>query len=196
MESLEWLLGFIKNGASPKNVSNDAQAVAFRQQRNSLTWDGIWMMNEWEKVDGLEWAAAPVPTIGDKPAVWASSHNFVVTTQATQGPEQAGRLAGVHLLHLGALDRVGQVGPGPGPQQRAGVAGVRGADRAVDAGRPAAQRRLPADRCPASVTSRRPTYETAVNEVILGKKQPKAALDEAAKKADALLKANAAKYQA
>ena len=57
MESLEWLKGFIDGGASPKNVSNDAQAVAFRQQRNSLTWDGIWMMNEWEKVKDLQWAA-------------------------------------------------------------------------------------------------------------------------------------------
>ena len=59
VESLKWLHSFISSGASPANVSNDAQAQAFRQQRNSLTRDGIWMMNEWEKVKGLEWAAAP-----------------------------------------------------------------------------------------------------------------------------------------
>jgi hypothetical protein len=41
-----------------------------------------------------------------------------------------------------------------------------------------------------------PTYETAVNEVILGKKPTKAALDAASKKADALLAANRKKYQA
>jgi multiple sugar transport system substrate-binding protein len=41
-----------------------------------------------------------------------------------------------------------------------------------------------------------PTYETAVNEVILGKKEIKPALDAAAKKANALLKANQAKYKA
>jgi multiple sugar transport system substrate-binding protein len=41
-----------------------------------------------------------------------------------------------------------------------------------------------------------PTYEAAVNEVILGKSQPKPALDSAAKKADALLAANRKKYQA
>ena len=92
---------------------------------NSLTWDGIWMMNEWEKVEGLEWAAAAVPTIGDKPAVWASSHNFVVTTQADQGPEQARGVPGVHLLHLRAVHRVGQVRSDPGPQQRPGVRRVR-----------------------------------------------------------------------
>ena len=41
-----------------------------------------------------------------------------------------------------------------------------------------------------------PTWETAVNEIILGKKETKAALDAAAKKADALLAANRKKYQA
>ena len=46
------------------------------------------------------------------------------------------------------------------------------------------------------MTSPTPTYETAVNEIILGKKQTKAALDEAAKKADAMLAANRQKYQA
>ena len=122
VESLEWLRSFIDDGASPKNVSNDAQAVAFRQQRDSLTWDGIWMMNEWDKVKGLEWAAAPLPTIGEKPAVWASSHNLIVTTQATKDREQARRLPRLHLLHLRALDRLGEVRAGPGPQQRAGVA--------------------------------------------------------------------------
>jgi multiple sugar transport system substrate-binding protein len=35
-QALEWLRSFIDDGASPRNVSNDAQAVAFRQQRDSL----------------------------------------------------------------------------------------------------------------------------------------------------------------
>ena len=41
-----------------------------------------------------------------------------------------------------------------------------------------------------------PTFERAVNEVILGKAEPKAALDAAAKRADALLAANRDKYKA
>jgi multiple sugar transport system substrate-binding protein len=39
-----------------------------------------------------------------------------------------------------------------------------------------------------------PTFEVAVNEAVLGKKSPKAALDEATKKANELLAANAKKY--
>ena len=41
-----------------------------------------------------------------------------------------------------------------------------------------------------------PTWEQAVNEVVLGKAEPKAALDSAAKKADALLEDNRKKYAA
>ena len=194
MESLEWLLGFIKDGASPKNVSNDAQAVAFRQQRNSLTWDGIWMMNEWDKVDGLEWAAAPVPTIGDKPAVWASSHNLVVTTQASKDPNKlAASRAFISYISDRSIEwaKSGQVPARNSVRESPEFAALTVQSTLAD--------QLPNVVFPPTVPGigdvTTPTYETAVNEVILGKKQPKAALDEAAKKADALLKANVAKYQ-
>jgi multiple sugar transport system substrate-binding protein len=39
-----------------------------------------------------------------------------------------------------------------------------------------------------------PTFELAVNEAVLGKKSPKAALDEATTKANELLAANKKKY--
>ena len=193
VESLEWLLSFIKSGASPQNVSNDAQAVAFRQQRNSMTWDGIWMMNEWDKVKGLDWAASPVPTIGSKPAVWQPAQPRRHDA-GQQGPQQAGRLAGVHLLHLRPLDRVGESGQVPARnsvRESPEFASLTVQSTLAD--------QLPNVVFPPTVPGigdiTTPTYETAVNEVILGKKQPKPALDEAAKKADALLKANVAKYQ-
>jgi len=195
VQSLEWLRSFIENGASPRNVSNDAQAVAFRQQRDSLTWDGIWMMNEWEKVKGLEWAAAPVPTIGEKPAVWASSHNFVVTTQATKDKNklEAAR-AFISYISERSIDwaKSGQI-----PARNSVRESPEFAKLEVQS---TLAKQLPDVQFPPSVAGigdvTTPTYETAVNEVILGKKEAKAALDEAAKKADAMLKANAQKYQA
>ena len=194
VESLEWLLSFIKSGASPKNVSNDAQAVAFRQQRNSLTWDGIWMMNEWDKVKGLEWAAAPLPTIGDKPAVWASSHNLVVTTQASKDPNKlSASRAFISYISDRSIEwaKSGQVPARNSVRESPEFAALTVQSTLAN--------QLPNVVFPPTVPGigdvTTPTYETAVNEVILGKKQPKAALDEAAKKADALLKANVAKYQ-
>lgn len=195
VEALEWLKGFTASGASPKNVSNDAQAVAFRQQRNSLTWDGIWMMNEWEKVAGLEWEAAAVPTIGDKPAVWASSHNFVVTTQATKDANKlAASRAFISYISERSIEwaKSGQI-----PARNSVRESPEFNELTVQS---TLAEQLPDVVFPPSVPGigdvTGPTYETAVNEVVLGKKEAKAALDEAAKKADALLDANRKKYQA
>ena len=194
VESLEWLLSFINGGASPKNVSNDAQAVAFRQQRNSLTWDGIWMMNEWEKVKDLDWAAAALPTIGDKPAVWASSHNLVVTTQASKDPNKlAASRAFISYISDRSIEwaKSGQVPARNSVRESPEFAALTVQSTLAE--------QLPNVVFPPTIPGigdvTTPTYETAVNQVILGKAQPKPALDAAAKKADALLKANAAKYQ-
>jgi multiple sugar transport system substrate-binding protein len=195
VQSLEWLRSFIENGSSPKNVSNDAQAVAFRQQRDSLTWDGIWMMNEWAKVKDLEWGAAALPTIGDKPAVWASSHNFVVTTQATKDKNklEAAR-AFISYISERSIDwaKSGQIPARNSVRESAEFKDLKVQSTLAE--------QLPNVVFPPSVPGigdvTTPTYETAVNEVILGKKPVKAALDEAAKKADAMLKANQQKYQA
>ncbi|MFQ6171191.1 extracellular solute-binding protein [Oryzobacter sp. R7] len=195
VEAMQWLRSFIENGASPKNVSNDAQAVAFRQQKDSLTWDGIWMMNEWEKVKDLEWAAAAVPTIGDKPAVWASSHNFVVTTQATKDPNKlAAARAFISYISERSIDwaKSGQIPARNSVRESAEFKELKVQSTLAE--------QLPNVVFPPSVPGigdvTAPTFETAVNEIILGKKEVKAALDEAAKKADSMLDANRKKYQA
>jgi multiple sugar transport system substrate-binding protein len=152
-------------------------------------------MNEWEKVKDLEWAAAPVPTIGDKPAVWASSHNFVVTNQATKDKNKlAASRAFISYISDRSIDwaKSGQVPARNSVRESAEFKALKVQSTL------AAQ--LPNVQFPPSVAGigdvTTPTYETAVNEVILGKKQSKAALDAAAKKADALLDANRKKYQA
>ena len=195
VEALEWMTKFIQNGSSPKNVSNDAQAVAFRQQRNAMTFDGIWMMNEWAKVKGLEWEAAKFPTIGDKPAVWASSHNFVVTSQAAKDQNKlAASRAFISYVSGKSLEwaKSGQVPARASVRDSAEFKALKVQSTLAE--------QLDYVQFPPSVPGigdvTAPTYETAVNEVVLGKKQPKAALDEAAKKADSLLKANQSKYQA
>ena len=195
VEALQWLRSFVDSGASPKNVSNDAQAVAFRQQRNSLTWDGIWMMNEWEKVKDLQWAAAPLPTIGDKPAVWASSHNFVVTTQATKDQNKlAASRAFISYISERSIEwaKSGQVPARNSVRESQEFKDLEVQSTLADQ----LEHVVFPPAVPGIGDVTQPTWETAVNEAILGKKETKAALDDAAKKADAMLKANQAKYQA
>jgi multiple sugar transport system substrate-binding protein len=192
-EALTWLISPMQQDYSPKNVANDAQAIAFRQGKNALTWDGIWMMNEWNKVKSLEWGAAPVPQIGSAPAVWASSHNFVVTSQAQKDPNKL-QAAKVFIAWISdhSIDwaKAGQI-----PAR----ASVRETPefQALEVQSIAAQQ-LDHVKFPPAVPGigevTTPTFELAVNEAVLGKKSPKAALDEATSKANQLLAANQKKY--
>jgi multiple sugar transport system substrate-binding protein len=193
VEALTWQVNNIQQGYSPKNVANDAQAVAFRQGKNALTWDGIWMMNEWAKIKGLEWAAAPLPQIGSQPAVWASSHNFVVTSQAQKDPNKL-QAAKVFIAWISehSIDwaKAGQI---------AARASVRDSAefQQLEVQNIAAQQ-LDYVKFPPAVPGigelTAPTFELAVNEAVLGKKSPKQALDDATQKANELLAANKKKY--
>jgi multiple sugar transport system substrate-binding protein len=193
VEALTWQVDNIQQGYSPKNVANDAQAVAFRQGKNALTWDGIWMMNEWAKVKSLEWGAAPLPQIGDQQAVWGSSHNFVVTSQTQEDPNkmQASKVF-ISWISDKSIEwaKAGQI---------AARASVRESPefQALEVQNIAAQQLdyvkfPPATPGIGEVTA--PTFELAVNEAVLGKKSPKEALDDATSKANELLAANKKKY--
>lgn len=195
VQALEWYVSYIEKGASPKNVANDAQAQAFRQQRNALTWDGIWMMNEWAKIDGLEWGAAPVPTIGDQPGVWASSHNFVVMRQKSQDTNKLAAARtfiswiserSLEWAKSGQIPARNSVREDPGFQELEVQSTL--AEQLPDVVFPPAVPGI------GDVTA--PTFEAAVNLAVLGKQSPQQALQAAAKKADQMLADNREKYGA
>ena len=81
VEALEWQRSIIEEGYSPSNVAIDSQYVAFKNGETSITWDGIWQINDL-KASGMPWAMAPVPAIFDEQLVWANSHQFFMTKQA------------------------------------------------------------------------------------------------------------------
>ena len=193
VQALTWQVSNIQQGYSPKNVANDAQAIAFRQGKNALTWDGIWMMNEWAKVKSLDWGAAPIPNIGGTEAVWASSHNFTVTKQASADKNKAqAAKAFISYISDHSIDwaKSGQV-----PAR----ASVRESPefKALEVQSIAAQQ-LDFVKFPPAVPGigdiTTPTFELAVNKAVLGKQDPKAALDDATNKANQLLAENAKKY--
>jgi multiple sugar transport system substrate-binding protein len=193
--ALDWLVKWTNNGVSPKNVSNDAQAQAFRQGKNALTWDGIWMMNAWAEVDGLEWGAAAIPQIGPNPGCWAGSHNLVVTTQ---GAKDENKLAAarVFLAYISenSLEwaKAGQVPARNSVRESADFAALPIQSELA--------KQLPGvaylPGTPGINEATGPGFEKAVNQAILGKLSSKAALDEAAKVADKILADNLAKFGA
>ena len=82
IESLRWMVDAVTRGYSPRNVAQDSQYVAFKNQKVPVTWDGIWQINDL-KAAKVPFALSPIPKIGEQDAVWANSHNFYVTKQAT-----------------------------------------------------------------------------------------------------------------
>ncbi|MBC7725387.1 MAG: ABC transporter substrate-binding protein [Burkholderiaceae bacterium] len=81
IEALEWQRSIVDDGYSPEAVAIDSQYVAFKNGETSITWDGIWQINDLA-ASGLPHAVAPIPTIGDTDAVWANSHNFFLPRQS------------------------------------------------------------------------------------------------------------------
>ena len=195
VEALEWYASHVDKGFSPPNVANDAQAQAFRQGRDAMTWDGIWMMNEWAKVEGLDWGAAPLPTIGEKPAVWASSHQLTVMQQR-QPDENKLHAARDFLAWLSENSiewaKSGQIPARNSVRESDEFAGLE--VQSTLAGQLENVVFPPTVPGIGDVTA--PTFEQAVNTVVLGKAEPKAALEDAQKKANALLEDNRKKYSA
>ena len=88
VKAMTWMVDQIKKGYSPPNVDQDAQYLAFKNGKTSITWDGIWQINDLG-ASGLNWGMAAIPTIGDQPGVWANSHQFFLTEQAAKDVNKA-----------------------------------------------------------------------------------------------------------
>lgn len=191
IRALEWQRGIVEAGYSPAEVAIDAQYLAFKNGENSITWDGIWQINDLE-ASGLPYAAAPIPVIGENDAVWANSHNFVIPRQTGADPnkvaaaqvfvawmsEQSGTWAGSGMI------------PARESVRESGV--LDDTMQGVIAEQIDAMRFLPP--VPGIGTVQAETLEVAVSEGILGTESPEQAMTEAAENAEALLEENRAAF--
>ncbi|MGJ7442158.1 ABC transporter substrate-binding protein [Aquipuribacter sp. MA13-6] len=85
--AMEWQRSIVEDGYSPPDVAIDSQYQAFKNGETSITWDGIWQINDLEATE-VPYGIAPVPTIGEQEAVWANSHHFFISNQAEQDPDK------------------------------------------------------------------------------------------------------------
>ncbi|TDD67204.1 ABC transporter substrate-binding protein [Jiangella aurantiaca] len=94
VEALTWAVDLVRNGHSPTDVGQDADAIALQNGQTAFNWNGIWHINTLKEVPDLEWGVAPLPNIGGTEAAWAGSHNFVLPRQRTpdDNKQQAARV--------------------------------------------------------------------------------------------------------
>jgi multiple sugar transport system substrate-binding protein len=191
VQALTWMREQIEKGYSPDNVNVDTQYIAFKEGQNSITWDGIWQINDLEST-GMNYGLAPIPTIGDGPGAWANSHNFFLTSQAAEDEDRANA----------AKTFIGWMSEQSAAWSDAGMIPARNSAREEPAYTESVQYALreqtdhlhflPAVPGLGEVTPQ--TLEVAVNEAMLGRKSAEEALQEAQDDANQLLEQNAEKY--
>jgi multiple sugar transport system substrate-binding protein len=191
--ALTWQVDQIKKGYSPKNVAIDTQYVGFKNNppKTDVTWDGIWQINDLKGAD-IPFEMAPIPTNGEPPAVWANSHNFFISSQATKDDNKfdAARVF-IDWMSKHSADWAG-AGMIPARNSVRESADVTSMTQAPVAESIDTMRFLPP--VPGLGDVQAQTLEIAVNEATLLKRSPSDALKDAAAKATTALEANLKKY--
>jgi multiple sugar transport system substrate-binding protein len=194
VEALTWMVDLVKEGYSPRDVGQDADHVAFQNDKNAFIWNGIWQIAAYRDTDGLEWGVAELPAIGGEQAAWAGSHNFVLMQQRRPEPNklQAGAVF-IKWINEHSLEwaKGGQV---PANQMVRDMPEFQELEEQSTFAKELDYVHFP----PAlpGIGDAMATMDTAVNEAVLLQKEPQQALDDAAATADKLLEENAKKYGA
>lgn len=191
--ALEWMRAQVDAGVSPENVSADSQYTAFKNGEGAYTWDGIWQINDLQTTaPDLQWGLHPIPTIGERPAVWADSHQLVMFR--SRRPDDDRLLASKAFLRYLVENSAGWAAAGmiPARADARETPEFRSSPQAPVAEAIDAMRFLPP--VPALGEVQVQTLEVAVSEAVLGRAAPADALAGAARQATQLLQANLAKF--
>jgi multiple sugar transport system substrate-binding protein len=190
-KALSWMREQVDKGYSPDNVDIDTQYTAFKNGQNSITWDGIWQINDLEAA-GINYGIATLPVIGDKLAAWGNSHHLFMTAQAADDDDRAN--AGKTFI--------GWLSDQSASWSKAGMIPARNSAREepefTDSVQYAIKDQIDAlhflPPVPGLGDVQPDTLEVAVQEGVLGKKPAEDALSDAASKATDLLKQNLEKF--
>jgi multiple sugar transport system substrate-binding protein len=195
VEALQFMVDLVRRGHSPPNVAQDADNIAFLNGQNAFIWNGPWAINQYAGQPDFEWGAAPLPKIGDKAAAWTNSHQFVVMRPPRNDPdrmEAAVRFIDWLSRNSAAWAKSGMI-PARASERRTPTFRKLKAQSAFAREVDAASFPPPV---PGAPDVRVVTLDIAVQDAVLGRAAPRAALQEAARAANALLQVNREKFGA
>ncbi|WP_349863339.1 ABC transporter substrate-binding protein [Leifsonia sp. WHRI 6310E] len=192
VQALTHMVDLIKEGYSPANVAQDGNINALIAGKTAFNWNGVWQTTN-TAFDKLDWTAVAVPQIGTEKAVWSSSTHWMFLNNKGQDKNKTAAAAtfvkwmndnSASWPDTGELPASNSVRNDPALVQK-----YPNLKPFLD--------ELPYAHYETSapgITSVTATVTTALNEAVTGKKSPKEALDDAAAKADTLLKQNKQTY--
>jgi multiple sugar transport system substrate-binding protein len=180
VEALEFQRSLITEyGVSPSDVQQDGEVTLFLQGKNAMHMNGPWMLQQWEDA-GMNFGVAPVPMLGtEKQAVFGNSHNFVVPEVVGEEKHEAIK----QFLSFTAENGMAWAESGQAPVSKA----VYESDEFQEMKQqPEVAKQFDYTHFSPRVRNwgqlSDPLME-AVNEVLLGQKEPREALEEATNRA-------------
>jgi multiple sugar transport system substrate-binding protein len=193
VKALTWYTDLVKKGYSPPKLAQDADFIAFQNNKTAFNWNGIWAINTFNEKKSLQWGVAPLPPIGGQKAAWAGSHQFVLPTLKTpdQNKSQAARVF-LNWISQQSLEwaKAGQV---PARNDVRESAEFKALKNQATIGSQIDVLHFPPT-VPGIGDVYTQEWEKAVNQAVTGAKEPKAALEEAAGRANQILESNKKKY--
>jgi multiple sugar transport system substrate-binding protein len=193
VKAMTWYVDLVKNGNSPAKIAQDADFIALQNGKTAFNWNGIWSINTLKEKKDLQWGVAVLPNIGGTQAAWAGSHQFVLPTQKT--PDENKAVASrvfLNWISQQSLEwaKAGQVPVRNSVRESAEFEALP--EQATLAQQIDYLHFLPPV---AGIGDAMKEWDKALNEAVLGIKDPQTALSDAAGRADKILQANAQKYQ-
>jgi multiple sugar transport system substrate-binding protein len=183
----------VDQGISPKGVESDSEIAAFKQGKNGMVMSGIWETNGYIDALKADLGAGPVPQLFGK-GVWSGSHHMGITTRQMSADEKQGAQYFIAWISEHSLDwaKAGQI---PARQSVVTSAEFKALPAVSEIAKQQPDARFfpPIPAAGDALFGPQGAGQAAV-ATVTGKKDAKAALDEAAGNITKQLVANKAKY--
>jgi multiple sugar transport system substrate-binding protein len=193
IDSAGFWKSFVDQGISPKGTESDSEIAAFKQGKNGMVMSGIWETNGY--IDALkeDLGAGPVPQLFGK-GVWSGSHNMGITTREMSADEKQGAQYFIAWISEHSLDwaKAGQIPARQSVRNSAEFKALPAVSKIAEQ-QPDARFFPPIPAAADMLFGPQGAGQAAV-ATVTGKKDGKAAFDEAAGNITKQLVANKAKY--
>jgi multiple sugar transport system substrate-binding protein len=193
VQSSEFWKSLVDQGISPKGTESDSEIAAFKQGKNGMVMSGIWETNGYIEALKDDLGAGPVPQIFGK-GVWSGSHHMGITTREMSAEEKQGAQYFIAWISEHSLEwaKAGQI---PARQSVVNSAEFKALPAVSEIQKQQADARFfpPFPAAGDALFGPQGAGQAAV-AAVTGKKDAKAALDEAASNITKQLTANKQKY--
>lgn len=193
VQSSQFWKSLVDQGISPKGTESDSEIAAFKQGKNGMVMSGIWETNGY--IDALkeDLGAGPVPQLFGK-GVWSGSHNMGITTRQMSDDELKGAQYFIAWISEHSLDwaKAGQI---PARQSVVNSEEFKKLKAIPEIQKQQADARFfpPFPAAGDMLFGPQGAGQAAV-ATVTGKKEAKAALDEAASNMTKVIQTNKTKY--